>query len=692
MRPLGGTLAGAPSAVSSSPDRIDVFAAGPGKTPWHWSLVNGIWIGPAPLVSANIPAEGLCAVASGADGVEVFAAGPGNTPWWWRLKNGIPWFGPMPLPGGANLSAEPLAAVASGPNSIDVFAAGAGNLAWWWRWDGARWNGPIPLPGNPNLPAERMAAISANPPRLDVFAVGASTHLWHWWTTAPPAWNVQDLGGSLPAEGVSAVSWAPGRIDVFAAARLPGRNPLQHWWSDGGAFNGPEDLGGNIVAGSVSAVSRAPNRLDVFGISGDARLARWQWDGFRWSGPTYHGENVPAGDVSAVARGHSRVDVFVGGIDNTLRQWPGAGLEYITHEPWTNLDMNWQVPSVNNDSPIAPVPPLGPLAGHCHPDSLDDLVGIVREAERVGRRVRAVGSGWSNSDVAMTGDYLVETNKLNREIAGVLNPDVLTVPQAHLLHFEAGIRVVDLVNILDSRGLAMPTLGGSSGQTLAGVLSTSTHGTEFDRGPIPEVVRAIHLVAPGGVQHWIEPTMGITKRDALRDVLGLDDANIHYDDEWFNSALVSMGCFGIIYSVIIEVVQQFDWVETVERLTYTAARARMVHGAPGNPFDVPGNEAVNLIVNPFVAADGTRPCFLVTRKAAPATGPSAGGGPPAWLIAVAAPGLIASFEANPQSMDAVVTQQTRDLYPATVPGQEKRGWAHTITTSAEPPPSPRARA
>jgi hypothetical protein len=108
--------------------------------------------------------------------------------------------------------------------------------------------------------------------------------------------------------------------------------------------------------------------------------------------------------------------------------------------------------------------------------------------------------------------------------------------------------------------------------------------------------------------------------------------------------------------------------------------------APGNPFDVPGNEAVNLIVNPFVAADGTRPCFLVARKAAPATGPSVGCGPPGWLIAVAAPGLIASFEANPQSIDTVVTKQTRDLYPATVPGQEKRGWAHTITTSAEPPP------
>ena len=122
----------------------------------------------------------------------------------------------------------------------------------------------------------------------------------------------------------------------------------------------------------ASALFRGHPTVSMFSASGDARLARWQWDGFRWSGPTYHGENVPAGDVSAVARGRSRVDVFVRGTDNTLRQWPGGGLEYITNEPWTNLAMNWQVPSVNNLSPIAPVPPLGPLAGHCHPDSLDE--------------------------------------------------------------------------------------------------------------------------------------------------------------------------------------------------------------------------------------------------------------------------------------------------------------------------------
>ena len=40
--------------------------------------------------------------------------------------------------------------------------------------------------------------------------------------------------------------------------------------------------------------------------------------------------------------------------------------------------------------------------GHVSPDSLEEFVNIVEEAERLGRGVRAVGSGWSNSDVAVT--------------------------------------------------------------------------------------------------------------------------------------------------------------------------------------------------------------------------------------------------------------------------------------------------
>ena len=87
---LGG-LAGPPSACSSAPDRIDVFAVGPGDTVWRWSGDGANWSPSAPLPSnGSISAEGVCAVSSGPGGVEVFAVDRSQNPRWWR-GNGTAW-------------------------------------------------------------------------------------------------------------------------------------------------------------------------------------------------------------------------------------------------------------------------------------------------------------------------------------------------------------------------------------------------------------------------------------------------------------------------------------------------------------------------------------------------------------------------------------------------------------------------
>lgn len=706
MKSLGGSLTGPPSAVSCASDHLSIFATQPGGGLFQWLFKGTTW-NPEPLAPVgpggfpNLPpqGEGICAVSSESDRLEVFAAGSnGNTPWWWR-RNGSTWTGPDQLPQGANLLPVPVAVVAAAHDNIDVFAAGERNTPYWWHWNGA-WSGPVRLPEGADLPPERIAAISTGPGRLDVFAAGrAGNQLWHWWRRPDSDWSVEPLRGSLPAEGVSAVSWGPNRIDVFAVARLPdGSTPLQHWWSDGKEFAGPENLGGDLAQGTVSAVSSGLNRLDVFGITRDRRIARWQWDGNQWSGPHSVGENVPEGDVSAVFRGPNRIDVFVRGADNTLWQWPGGGLQNgLQSEMWTTLARNWQVPSVpNNDSPIAPNPPLGQHAGRCYPDSLEELVAIVQEAEQLGRHVRAVGSHWSNSDVAVTSDYFVETHKLNREVAGVLSatPPILCGSRANLVHVEAGITLGDLIIMLDKRNLALSVLGGSSGQTLAGAISTSVHGADFRLGPISDYVRAIHLVGPGGVQHWIERSAGITDRAELSKALGIAEANIHQDDDWFNSVVVSVGSMGIIYALIMEVEPQYDVVEDCEWLTWTAVRARLAQGAPGNPFDIADNRAVNVIVNPFTEPDGTRPCFLITRKAQkPATQAYSEGWNlfnEGWFLQGVAPALIGAWELDPKlgglvSMHEFVTTRFRERYPQRPPGPAKKGFAHTITTSPGTP-------
>ena len=661
---IPGGLAGPPSGCASTSDRVDVFAAGPGGTVWRWSGDRTNWSPPTPLPpNGSIPAEGLCAISSGPDRAEVFAVDAGTrTPVWWR-GSGTGWTtGPNPIRG-PGIPAIPVAAVATSINEIDVFAASQDRTPWWWHWNGSMWAPATRLPDGADLSAVRIAAVSPSAGRLDVFAVGANKHLWHWWKEGPTPWNLQDLGGDLPSEGVSAVSWGPGRIDVFAASRAPG-NPLQHWWTDGAAFSGPENLGGSLAIGTVSAVSNAPYRLDVFAITGDQRIARWQWDGERWNGPSAVGDNIPAGDVSAVMRQPHRVDVFVRGAGNTLRRWPGGGLESARIQSWSN----WPTNHATN-------PP-----GVLRPDSLEELVNIVQEAERSGRGVRAIGSSWSNSDVAASSGYVVETEALNAVVTDVLTTSLsATGAGLQLMHVEAGIKLYALLELLDERGLALKTLGGSTGQSLAGALSTSVHGMDIDRGPVPDMVRAIHLVGPGGVQHWIEPSSRtITDRDALRNTLGLADENIHYDDDWFNSVLVSMGSMGIIYSLVVEVDPQYDLIDTREALDWTDMKRRLTaNGAADDPFV--SNRGVQVVLNPYPAGDGSRRCYLTNRTQAAATAPFTGPDL-SPLVGFLTPGLVAGFRVDRSTVDDVVNGLTALQQSV----GSHRGWAHTISGGRNP--------
>jgi FAD/FMN-containing dehydrogenase len=89
-------------------------------------------------------------------------------------------------------------------------------------------------------------------------------------------------------------------------------------------------------------------------------------------------------------------------------------------------------------------------------------------------------------------------------------------PNAYF-HVEAGIAIRDLYQLLDHQKprLALGSSGGSPGATLAGAISTGTHGGEFSTPLLVDTVRAIHLVGPGGVQWWIEGSSPIANPQAL---------------------------------------------------------------------------------------------------------------------------------------------------------------------------------
>jgi L-gulono-1,4-lactone dehydrogenase len=201
------------------------------------------------------------------------------------------------------------------------------------------------------------------------------------------------------------------------------------------------------------------------------------------------------------------------------------------------------------------------------PETLEELREIVCEAERDKLPVRAAGSGHSWSDVALTDGVLVHPERLTKPLniadaalrAGVADADGhllggsdAAAPTATtLVQVQAGMKIAALNTYLRARELALPNMGGFDGQTVAGVISTSTHGSGIAFGPLSDLVCSLDVVAARGAVYRIEPTDGIT--DPAAYGAKYPDYQLVQDDDWFNAVRVGVGCMGLIYSVILAV-------------------------------------------------------------------------------------------------------------------------------------------
>lgn len=173
------------------------------------------------------------------------------------------------------------------------------------------------------------------------------------------------------------------------------------------------------------------------------------------------------------------------------------------------------------------------------PENLKDIIEIIKDAEKLGVRVRAIGSGHSWSDVGVTTGFLIKPDSLNRVISldtSLLNGDV---DASKLFHIESGIRIRELNEELDRKDLALPNMGGYDGQTFVGAMSTSTHGSGLTFGPLSDFVETVEIVSDNGTLYRIEPENGITDRTKFEKKY--PDKKLIQDDDWFNAVVVSMG-------------------------------------------------------------------------------------------------------------------------------------------------------
>lgn len=163
------------------------------------------------------------------------------------------------------------------------------------------------------------------------------------------------------------------------------------------------------------------------------------------------------------------------------------------------------------------------------PGSREELAEAIAVAAAAGRKVKVAGSGHSFTEAAMTGETMVEVAALS----GVLDAD----PDSGLVKVGGGTVLADLNEELARRGLAMENLGDIDRQTIAGAISTGTHGTGARLRNISAQVEGVELVlADGGVRHLSAGT----------------------DPELLRAARVGVGALGAISAVTLRCVPAFD--------------------------------------------------------------------------------------------------------------------------------------
>lgn len=185
------------------------------------------------------------------------------------------------------------------------------------------------------------------------------------------------------------------------------------------------------------------------------------------------------------------------------------------------------------------------------------LQNIIRGALRQNDPVRALGGGWSFSKVAATDGILLNTRPLNYRFkvnADQVHPDY-NGGADNLAFVQCGISIAALNRYLMGRNKSIKTSGASNGQTIAGALSTGTHGSAFDVGAIQDYVLGLHLIVSPEKTVWIERESQPAVSDAYARAFQADE--IIRDDEVFNAAVVSFGSFGIIHGIMLSVEDLF---------------------------------------------------------------------------------------------------------------------------------------
>jgi L-gulono-1,4-lactone dehydrogenase len=176
------------------------------------------------------------------------------------------------------------------------------------------------------------------------------------------------------------------------------------------------------------------------------------------------------------------------------------------------------------------------------PNTLEELRTEVLRARADGSRIRVVGAGHSYTDVALAPETQLSLAHLNR---------VEHVDRVRgLVRVQGGITLRRLRYELAGQGLAFANMGDIDSQSIAGALSTGTHGSGRRSPAFASQITALQLMLADG---------------------SLLEVSQERDPDIFRAAQVSLGTLGIIAGVTLQAVPMYTLCRVQSLITYDEA-------------------------------------------------------------------------------------------------------------------------
>jgi FAD-linked oxidoreductase len=159
--------------------------------------------------------------------------------------------------------------------------------------------------------------------------------------------------------------------------------------------------------------------------------------------------------------------------------------------------------------------------------------------------VKAVGAGHSFSGIAVAAGVMLDL----RDLRGIVDVD----RERRRVRLRAGTRLHEIPALLAPFGWAMPNLGDIDRQTIAGAISTGTHGTGLRFGGISTQVVGVTLVTGDG------------------ELVRVDEEN---EPDLLPAVALGLGALGILVDVTLQCVPAFvlSAVESQEPLAAVTAQ------------------------------------------------------------------------------------------------------------------------